>query len=354
MAKDKKQESSNAAAPAAQETAPVEAVAQKPVVAEQSTPNMALAAPANPMLALAERLPARYKDDVVLMVRPSPSALAGIVQKLPATDQERMMELIRKLNPKKQGAHTERTGFAPTIVRLFQGTGDDPLRPADLPPGHFYTSDSRALGKNFVGAVLGFYEGRILWPPQGQKGEGSSKVPLCVSMDRVKGSRYGECGTCPKANMQYNQGGCTRDVCVYLLDKGMTGIYELHFSKTSEGAGNALIKVITKSENIWDRWITFSTEERKEEGRRWFVQKATPVTEGETATNKGLHDLFVGLSKVLDCDVYFPGLANTYDRAKSSTEAGVAEGTPANTADESMLGLGGANPDYSGGSSGNV
>jgi len=334
------------------------------VVAEKATEGVAVAptqstalAQMTPVEALAERLPARYRDDVILMVRPTPTQLAGIVRALPENEQQKMLDLIRKLNPKKQGAHTERTGFSPTVVKINQGTGTDPLRPADLPAGHYYTSDSRSLGKKFEGAVLGFYEGRILWPPQGEKGSDSSnsKVPLCVSMDRMKGSRYGECTSCPKAGMQYNQGGCARDVVVFLVDKAMTGIYELHYSKTSESSGNALVKIISKSESLWDRWISFTAEERKEDSRRWFVQKAAPMTEGEMATPKTLHPLFEELSKIVDFDVFYSGLANIYDRAKNSHEAGLGgAGEQANTANESSLGLTDAPADYSGSGSGNV
>lgn len=344
MSKDKKQQVVEVQSTPAPEPEPEPGVALAPV---QPTA-LATRSPAED---LAERLPARYRDDVILLERPTPSSMVRIVRQLPEADQQRMLDLIRKLNPKKQGAHTERTGFTPTVVKINQGTGTDPLRPADLPAGHYYTSDSRSLGKKFEGVVLGFYEGRVLWPPQDE----GSKVPLCTSMDRAQGSRYGACASCPKANQQYRDGGCTRDVVVWFVDKAMSGIYELHYAKTSEGSGNALVKIITKGEYLWDRWISFTAEERKEDNRRWFVQKATPVTEGETATPKTIHPLLEELSRILDFDVFYTGLAHVYDRAKSSSDAGVGSGgAAANTADESMLGLGDAPADYSGEGSGNV
>ena len=293
-------------------------------------------------LALSKRLPAAIRGKFLMKKeRPEPEKLFEIVMALPADKQERMMELVRKTRPDKQGAHFAKEGFTPTIIRLYQGTGTDPLRPADMPPGQYYTGDSRVIGKRFVGAILGIYEGRILWPLKGQAGTGETpqgKAPLCVSLDQKKGNKYGDCATCPNFNKPYNQGGCTREIVAWLIDDKMNSIYELRFSKTSEGAGTALVKVLQKSDNLWDRWFEFTTQERVEEDRRWFVIKcATAVSDDgkQLATPKDLHPLFESLSLVLDYDVYYPALANAYD-GKVFAQAN-AQTTAAETADEKAL-----------------
>lgn len=274
--------------------------------------------------ALAERLPARYKEDVLFMVRPSPEQLVSIVESLPAESQAKMMDLVRKTRPKKQGAHTSREGFSPTQLRVFQGTGNDPAKPAKLPPGNFYTADSRDMGDSIDGVVLGFYEGRTMWPAR----DGSSEVkgPLCYSLDQKMGSKYGSCEQCPNAERKYTDGGCGRDVTVWFLDREITGIYELKFSKSSTANGIALVKVLNKANNIWDRFIVIKNDERTEGDRRWFVTKATPLVDlknpAASDTPKEMHALYEALSRLLDSDVYYPALASVYDSAKNSNHIG--------------------------------
>lgn len=302
--------------------------------------------------ALADRLPPRYREDVLFMVRPTPEQLFGIVEKLPGDSQTKMLELVRKTRPKKQGAHTAREGFSPIGLRVNQGTGNDPVRPAKHPAGNFYTADSRDMGDEIKGVVLGFYEGRTMWPPRDQN-DSASKGPLCFSLDRKMGSRYGDCESCPNAQKKYTEGGCGREVTVWFIDQELTGIYEMKFSKSSMGGGDALVRILNKADNLWDRVFVFKNDERTEGDRRWFVTKGTPVSDPKNpnaaSTDKQLHPLYEALSKLLDADVYFPQLADVYDRAKGSTDTGGAVDVGANEA--ALLGNSateGGTPDYSG------
>lgn len=318
----------------------------------------------DPTELLAQRLPAEYRFDLRTLNRPTPDDLLKIVQALPATEQAQILELVKKLNPKKPGMHTARQGFVPTSMRLFQGTGNDLARPKNLPKGHFYTSDSRVIGDKFVGAVLATIDGRILWPQRPEKGapapENASKAPLCVSLDRKEGSRYGKCATCPNSTKQWSQGGCTPEVIVYFMDIDMTGVYELRFSKTSLGAGSKLVTTLQSSENPWDRWIAFESSERNANGNDWCVLKAMPVSDSKDPsknnTSKTLQPLFAALSKIIEYDVFYTGMANVYDRSKANADAGVSGGdNAADTANEKeLMQPGGDNPDYSGGSAKNV
>lgn len=305
--------------------------------------------------ALADRLPARYREDVLFMVRPTPEQLFGIVEKLPADSQAKMIELVRKTRPKKQGAHTSKEGFSPTQLRVFQGTGNDPAKPAKLPPGNFYTIDSRDMGDAIDGVILGYYEGRTMWPPR-DGGNSESKGPLCYSLDRKMGSRYGDCDACPNASKKYNEGGCGREVTVWFVDRDLTGIYEMKFSKSSMGGGDALTRILSKADNLWDRFFTIKNDERTEGDRRWFVTKATPVVDAKNPaasnTDRALHPLYEALSRLLDSDVYFPALASAYDSAKSSSHT-MASVTA--TADEAaLLGNDAGTPDYSSGDNPNL
>jgi hypothetical protein len=299
--------------------------------------------------ALADRLPARYREDVLFMVRPTPEQLIGIVERLSPDNQARVVELVRKTRPKKQGAHTSKEGFSPTQLRVFQGTGNDPAKPAKLPPGNFYTVDSRDMGDTIDGVILGFYEGRTMWPPR-DSGSSDSKGPLCYSLDRKMGSRYGDCDSCPNANKKYNEGGCGREVTIWFVDRELTGIYELKFSKSSMGGGDALTRILSKADNLWDRYFTIKNDERTEGDRRWFVTKATPVVDAKNPaaqnTPKEIHPLYEALSRLLDSDVYFPALASVYDSAKGSAHSAAAVVASADEA--ALLGNDAGTPDYSG------
>jgi hypothetical protein len=302
--------------------------------------------------ALAARLPEEVRARALMLKRPTPSELMDIVMKLPEAGQEAMMTLVSKTNPEKQGLHTSSTGFEPTALKPYHGTGNDPLRPRQCLPGQFYSADSRILGEKFTAVPLAIYEGQILWPPKSNDSK-ESKAPICVSVDRKTGSKYGNCDACPlnPSVRQYSQGGCMREVTAYLLDQEMTSIYELKFSKTSEGAGRALMGIMKKSNSLWDRWFTFEAKERVEGDKKWYVIQTNPVADATKAnTDPKLHPLFTALSKIIDTDIYYAALANIHDRLKNSTEAGGAAGagsTPAFDEKAFVKGDTDTAPDYS-------
>jgi hypothetical protein len=304
------------------------------------------------MMELAQKLPAKYRMDVIQTVRPTPEQLMTVVEKLPADVQMQMMRLVAKTNPKKQGMHTARTGFNPIGIKMYHGTGNDPLRPSKLPAGEFYTEESRALGENFVGVVIGLYEGRTKWPDK-EKGE-EGKAPLCYSLDRLVGTKYGECTKCPYATGKYTEGGCGQDMTVFLMDKDMTGIYSFQFSKSSASNGFALKKILEKGENIWDRWYNFQIEkrEKKEQNQVWYATKASPVNDPKNpqagATDKTMHPLFAQLSAIVDVDVYYPKLAAVYSSKKESAPALATDGPTINV-DEIGGSISGDNGDFGGG-----
>jgi hypothetical protein len=261
-----------------------------------------------------------------------------IVMNLPENSQEAMMTLVAKTNPEKQGLHTSSSGFEPTALKVYHGTGNDPIRPRQTLPGQFYSADSRVIGEKFNAVPLAIYEGHILWPEK-TKDSNESKAPICVSVDRRMGSKYGNCDACPlHPNLRpYAQGGCMREITVYLLDQDMTSIYELKFSKTSEGAGKALMGVMKKSNFLWERWFTFEAKERVDKGNKWYIIQSSPVADATKAiTDTKFHPLFNALSKVIDADIYYTQMANIYDRARNSPDSSesVVNATPVVAFDE--------------------
>lgn len=254
--------------------------------------------------------------------RPTQDQLMGVVESLTAPLQKQVLDIIKRANPRKPGMHTVNTGFTPIEMKLNQGTGSDPIRPRNSIPGHFYTGDSRALEERFDGLVIGLYQGRTLWPERDAQGDASSKAPICVSLDREQGSKYGACAQCYYAPKPYNEGGCATDVTVFFLDRDLTGIYSIKFSKSSIGGGEGLVKVLRKQEKPWARWVRFESQEAKKGDKRWFTIKAVPVSDPKNRDMEippaELDPLLGLLSAIVDYDVYYPAIVDTYSRFKNN------------------------------------
>lgn len=280
-------------------------------------------APVDPIRELAARLPANRQDAVLSLSRPSPVEMRNQVDALPKELQQPILDLLSRTRPKKKGLHTTNTGFSPTNLKLFQGTGNDPARPAKLPPGNFYSADSVDRGSEIKAVILGAYQGRKLWPQRDDAGSGGG-APICYSMDRETGSKYGACRPCPLAFKNVKEGGCSREVVVFFTDEDLSGIYSLYFTGTSVSAGEGLVRVLQRSDNLWDRYFTIESVEMSRDKFRWFVIKASPTNDTKNPENnsppKELHPIFSAFSTILDLDVYYPQLANVYDRPETLDE----------------------------------
>jgi hypothetical protein len=314
----------------------------------------AITTPIDAQKALAAKLPPAYRDRVMLLQRPTASSLIEEVSKLPEEFQERVRGLVLKANPNKPGAHTSRSRFSPTPIRLYHGTGKDDARPKNTIPGQFYTKTSTVLGEEFTGLVFNFFEGRILWPSR--DGSSVSNNPICVSFDREVGSNKsrmtagGKCAECPKAKEKYNAGGCMKEVTFYVIDKDFTDIYEVKFNKSSVSYGEKLADALKRSENIWDRWVTFESVERTRGDVRWFEMQARPVANpknpADNFTPKELHRTLQMFCDMLDADVYYPSLAASYSKP-AEDEGGTTLDATASDLDAVAKVSGGAAPDYS-------
>lgn len=294
-------------------------------------------------MALASRLPEEYRESVLMLERPSTTALAEMVSKLDESWQSKVMSLLRRMRPTKQGIHTKGGGFKITEIKLYQGVGNDPARPAKLPPGGLYTSDTQVIETPFIGAVVGVHETRTMWPPL----EGARSGPLCYSLDMEQGSKHGKCKSCHYANKLPRDGGCGTEVVAYIVDQNMTGVYSIKFSKTSYRAGKQLIQLVSAGDEIWSRWVSFSEQEYKDGSKRWFGLKASAVeskNQADLFVPKALDPILRAMSCALDAEVYYPALADVYDRSRASG-GGVALPVAGETFDEPLADNG--LPDYS-------
>jgi hypothetical protein len=231
----------------------------------------------------------RYKDELQRLEKEekSKSEMQQTLLDLPEDLQEKMSNIYRSMSGKKRGAiggDTDTSSFL--ALRLYHGVGSDPMRPEDLPVGNFYSSAGNDFGKEFVGTVLAYTKGRAMLGDKNQ-GEDTSR-PLCSSWDRKVGNSYGNCDVCPFRPWKDGKPNrCGNDILFYILDKDMTGIYTLRFSKTSEGGGRQLEKLAGTTFDLWSRWYRIYAEKQKSaDGKMEYrVLKATPYNPpaGETA-----------------------------------------------------------------------
>lgn len=272
--------------------------------------------------ALAERLPLDHKDRerVLMLERPSPAMLIEAIGQLPEEWQPKVMSLVRRMRPIKQGLHIQGSGFKVGEIKLFHGVGNDPSRPERLAPGSFYSSDSRSFDNAFVGAVIGVHQGRTLWP----QADGQRSRPLCYSLDVRQGTTMGECASCVHATKKWSEGGCAPEVTVDLIDREMTGVYRIKFAKTAHRGGEHLMKLVSGDDELWSRWIKFSSTENKDGSKRWYGIQASPLPSANPAeifTPKSLDVVFRAISQALDCEVFYPALADVYDRVKAAASS---------------------------------
>jgi len=214
---------------------------------------------------------------------PSKTQMQQILLDLPEHLQEKMMNIYRTMSGKKRGAiGGEQNDTTFLQLRLYHGVGSDPMRPEDLPVGNFYSSAGIDFGKEVICTPLAYTKGRALLGDR-NRGEDTSR-PICSSWDRKMGNTYGKCENCPYRPWKDGQPNrCSNDILFYLLDKDLTGIYTLRFSKTSESGGRQLAKLAGTTMDMWSRWYRVYAEKTKSsDGKQEYrVLKASPYTGGD-------------------------------------------------------------------------
>jgi hypothetical protein len=77
--------------------------------------------------------------------KPDETDLQTAMTKLNAKERSQFEDLLENMNPDKDGVELGATGIRPKLIKLFQGTGSDPLRHDDCPIGGFYVQGDRIL-----------------------------------------------------------------------------------------------------------------------------------------------------------------------------------------------------------------
>lgn len=308
-------------------------VQQENVMSEETSTAITVATPAAITVApaahpenlkLAQLLPLKLRDRALRVWRPTATEMEQILSALSPEMREKVNGLFDSLNTVNDGLLGDVEPRLVHDMKLYHGVGSDPLRPKSVNKGQFYASNGMTFDESFVGAVIAITSGRTLWPARGS----SSNAPICYSVDGEMGSELGECAKCEYAQKKYLDGGCSRDMTVYFVDREFTGIYSIKFGKTSYANGITLSKVLQQLKVMWSKWVQFEASEQSGKGNTWHTVKAglLPVS----AKNKDdimvapeLLPVLRALNALIVGDVYLPRVAKMYSRPEEEVTASV-------------------------------
>lgn len=298
----------------AETEAPPTALATAPV-----TPSIEIASPTlkNLVGRTTPEFAVKYASRLRVVTRPSQRDMLQIVSDLPEEYREGAINLLRKLNPDRPGLYLADMRPQLTELRVFQGTGNDPNRPDNCRVGELYLTSKQNVGPSFTGVVLALWQGRTMWP----SADDARSAPLCTSMDRVVGSQYGRCETCPQRPWRDGEKtSCNDDVVAFMVPKDLSDILLVRFSRTSESSGRQLAKFAAKDLVPWQRYYQLTTKERSGAGNsktRWFILRTEPT---ETMSPPALTEFYGALCNMAEHDFILPGLARIYNDASRLEE----------------------------------
>jgi hypothetical protein len=323
-----------------EETTPEETVEAAP--AEEETPEVAeentaqeeqddkLAKTTSNLPALAQTIDStdlfveRYLKRIKAVEKdlPGKTTMRDILGALPDEHQEAIAAIMRRMSSEKKGVYSADDRPDYTELRLYQGTGADPNRPDSAVPGTFYLTSKENVGKVFEGTVIAIWQGRTMWPDRDSGS--SSRMPVCVSMDRKLGARFGACKDCP--NLPFRDGKstqCSDDVVAFMLTKDLQDIVIVRFSRTSEPAGRQLMRFVKKGMVPWEKWyrITADEHKNKESGFRWFTLEVN-ILENEDGkvdyVDDSLYDFCEAMCTNAEASFILPGLGRIYSQAEEA------------------------------------
>lgn len=269
---------------------------------------------------------ATYGDRLRGTAKPSQKELLTIVNDLPDQYREAVVNLMRTMSPNRPGLYLSEGRPSYTELRLFHGTGDDKNRPENTVPGQFYLTTKKNVGSEFIGTVIALWQGRTMWPPQGEE----ARMPICSSMDRKVGGRYGDCYSCPHRPWKDGKKqDCGDDTIAFMLPKDLSDIVMVRFQRTSARTGEQLANFAKKDLVPWQRWFKLTTEKQVSGDKRWFVINLNPVD----SVSPELSPFCAALEAMASHDFILPSIAVHY---RTSYEATHDESMAADTTKEGV------------------
>lgn len=178
--------------------------------------------------------------------------------------------LLALASPQRPGMEEMAAAWRVPRIQIAQPTSQSDAKPDSARNGDLYTSSGQLVERPFNFTPIYFHRENINFPQGG-------RTPACNSIDAKLGSPFGECERCPHLPFGMQNGGrgdqrrtdCqTSIVCAAMSNNFETGnaqIYLVHFSKTSFGAGRALMKLTTPHPFVWKQSYLLNTEKKTAE-----------------------------------------------------------------------------------------
>lgn len=266
---------------------------------------------------------ATYKEQLarVSVEIPTKMELQKIMDELPE-EYEALFEIVRKTMGSKRGVYSQESSPLFPELRVYQGTGNDPNRPEEMVPGQYYLTSKETVGKTFEGTILAIWSGRTMWG-DANAGE-STKMPICQSMDRKRGSAYGDCSVCP--HRPWKDGKlqrCGNDVVAFMLSADLKDIVLVRFMKTSEPAGKQLLKFVRRSMEPWSRWYKLSTAVKvnpNDSTKRWYLMNVEPSEGDDSLVPEEIYPFCEAMCTSLEATYILPNMASIYRQGAEEEE----------------------------------
>ncbi len=193
-------------------------------------------------------------------IRDIPSKLSSLV--VSDDIKTKLVELASLTSGEVKGVEGVPQRFRVNEIRLRQPISNSPSIPTDCKPGQLYSTGSKSLGDkvDFI---------PILRHAQRKKWLEDSKLD-CLSIDGVKGSKYGKCKECPYS--VYEQGKpmpCSSGHTFFVVTPDLSALYRVDFQKSSAKAGQNILRR-TEPPALWGKIFTLSTEHKATAGRNYY------------------------------------------------------------------------------------
>jgi hypothetical protein len=310
-----------------------------------------------------EVLPQEYHPAIQDLSNPDFNDFNTASQALDVRSKEGFRTWVEKNYTRKIGYHVATTDFRIPTLSLDQGKGKEDKKPVNSKAGCSYDSDGNlvtapgqsalALGvvERIYGAVVGIHETRILWAPKDESGEPipmpglkggppQKNQPLCTSMDRKVGSRFGDCERCnfrPNSPSVQWRSQCKDNTDVYVMRmdpngdiKPFSSLYKLTMSTASNATGVKPIRTRIEGgwNTMWDRLFVFETLSVTKGINTYQVWKSAVAVDRDNPagipTSPAARKVLELFARKIESAVYFPSLATAYSRSKA-VEAGGEE-----------------------------
>lgn len=267
MANEKKNDKKNDATPPA-----LDAASTPPTVPKTAL----IVAPKNalviPTVEEVERLGQEAKDKL--------AAVANLLDDptLSEASKAQVRALMALANPVKEGMDEVNLSWTVPRIQIAQPTTQSTAKPESTKPGGLFTTSGATLETPFPFMPIYFNYENIMFT-EGQK------APECYSPDAKLGSPYGVCKTCKFLPFgQQNEGrgdqqktDCQNQIVVAIMAMDLSQVYLVQFSKTSRGAGSALMSLAKAQAFPWKQSYLLSTEKKTEAKGTYYVYKIEPT-----------------------------------------------------------------------------